>query len=555
MAGAGAKEKVGDVTERPEDDDSRSAEDGAEQEPASSEGAAGDQVPDPDRADPHDAGKPPLNPWGSSGSARRRIGFQPNDAPDDDRGASGSSGSGSAGPFGTDPQDPLAGLLGAMLGGAGGQLPPGFGQNLPPELLNIPGMPTDAASLQQMLSSVQQIMTSGGDGPVNWELATQVARQAAATDGDPSIGEAQHRRVAEALRTAELWLDRVCDLPATTARTQAWSRAEWIENTLPVWKQVVEPVANSVGDAMAAALTQQAPEELQGMLGGAMPMMRKLGGTFFGAQLGQALGALSREVVGGGDIGLPLLPAGRTALVPANMTELGGGLGLPDDEVRLYLALREAAHARLFSGVPWLRAHLLSAVEEYARGIVIDTGRIEAAVRELDPSDAESLQQALSSDLFEPERTPAQQAALDRLETALALVEGWVDVVVDAAARPALPHADALQETIRRRRATGGPAEHTFASLVGLELRPRRLREAAAVWAALTTARGIERRDALWAHPDIVPGEEAFADPAGYAQPDTGRDDMDHELAKLLDGETGKDSGPDAGPDAGPGSS
>jgi putative hydrolase len=426
-----------------------------------------------------------------------------------------------------------------MLGGQpGGGRPPGFPAGFPAELMNIPGMPTDPASLQAMLSSVQQLMSSGGDGPVNWELATQVARQTAAEGGDPTIGEAQRRRVAEALRTADLWLDRVTDLPAATARTQAWSRAEWIENTLPVWKQVVEPVATSVGEAMAAALTQQAPGELQAMLGGAMPMMRKMGGTFFGAQLGQALGALSREVVSGGDIGLPLLPVGRTALLPENMAALGGGLGLPDDEVRLYLALREAAHARLFAGVPWLRAHLLAAVEEYARGIVIDTGRIEEAVRELDPTDPEALQEALASDLFEPERTPAQQAALDRLETALALVEGWVDVVVDAAASPSLPHADALQETIRRRRAVGGPAEHTFASLVGLELRPRRLREAAAVWSELTRARGTSGRDALWEHPDITPGESAFADPAGFANPASTGDTMDAEIARLIEGET-----------------
>jgi putative hydrolase len=114
-----------------------------------------------------------------------------------------------------------------------------------------------------------------------------------------------------------------------------------------------------------------------------------------------------------------------------------------------------------------------------------------------------------------------------------------VDVVVDAAARHSLPHAAALQETIRRRRATGGPAEHTFASLVGLELRPRRLREAAAVWSALTEARGVAGRDALWAHPDIAPGEAAFADPQGFAQTETTTDAVDDELARLLDGDTG----------------
>lgn len=446
-----------------------------------------------------------------------------------------------------DPDDPLSGLFAAMLGSGSGMpdlsalpgLPPELLANLPPGLLNMPGMPQDPRALQQMLDSVQQLLTTGGDGPVNWDLATQVARQGAGEGGDPSVGEADERRVAEALRTADLWLDRVCELPAATARTEAWSRAEWIENTLPVWRVVVEPVANSVGEAMAKALTEQAPEEVRAVLGSALPMMRRMGGTFFGAQLGQALGGLSREVVGGGDIGLPLLPSGRVALVPVNLAQFGTGLGIEPDEIRLYLALREAAHARLVAGVPWLRTHLLTAVEEYARGIVIDTDRIEAAVREIDPNDPESLQQALASDLFEPERTPQQQAALARLETSLALVEGWVDEIVDQAARHSLPHAAALRETVRRRRAVGGPAEHTFASLVGLELRPRRLREAAAVWHELTEVRGAAGRDALWQHPDIAPGEAAFADPAGFARADQATDDVDAELARLLDDDSG----------------
>lgn len=445
------------------------------------------------------------------------------------------SGTPSEPPDPIDPADPLGGLLSAMLGGSGGQLPPDFAANLPPGWANLPGLPTDPQALQQMLSSVQQMLAHSGDGPVNWDVATATARQAAAEGGDPTVGDAAHRQVAEALRTADLWLDRVCDLPAATARTEAWSRAEWIENTLPVWKVVVEPIADSVGEAMGTAISSQAPEQLQSVLGDALPMVRRMGGAFFGAQLGQALGALSREVIGGGDIGLPLLAAGRAALLPGNLTAFGAGLGLPEDEVRLYLALREAAHARLVAGVPWLRAHLLAAVEEYARGITIDGSAIESAVRELDPSDPESLQNALASDLFEPERTPAQQAALDRLETALALVEGWIDEVVTQAASTALPNTAAMGEAMRRRRATGGPAERTFASLVGLELRPRRLREAAAVWAELTRARGSSGRDALWEHPDIAPGDAAFADPVGFATERPAADELDAELAELLD--------------------
>ena len=245
-------------------------------------------------------------------------------------------------------------------------------------------------------------------------------------------------------------------------------------------------------------------------------MLDSVGGLMFGAQVGQALGALAREVLSATDIGLPLGPAGTGALVMTNVATFGTGLEVPPDEVRLHAALREAAHHRLYSHVPWLRGHVLAAVEAYASGIAVDSEAISRAMTEIDPSDPESLQRALGEGLFTPQTTPAQQSALDRLETALALVEGWVADVVDQASGN-LPSAAALAETVRRRRATGGPAEQTFATLVGLELRPRRLREAAALWAAVREARGVDARDAVWSHPDLLPSATDLDDPSGFA--------------------------------------
>jgi len=106
--------------------------------------------------------------------------------------------------------------------------------------------------------------------------------------------------------------------------------------------------------------------------------------------------------------------------------------------------------------------------------------------------------------------------------------------VVSAVARERLTHADALAEAIRRRRATGGPAERTFATLVGLELRPRRLREAAAIWQGLTEARGIDGRDALWAHPDLLPVADDLENPDTFVH---GQPELD-----ISDLETGGDS-------------
>src|SRR6476469_4149588 len=384
------------------------------------------------------------------------MGFGPNDPDEpDDTGGSDRPGG----------DDPMAEMFGQLLG-------PGGADELAKALGAAGVGPVDPSQLTASIGQVQRMLSTPGDGgPVNWTLATDMARQAVSQAGDSSVGAAEARAVADAVRLADVWLEERTTLPAATTRALAWSRAEWVEGTLPVWKRLVEPVAASVSKAMTLAMTEQlrsqVPPEMAAMMGSAEQMLHQVGGSVFGLQLGQAMGALATEVVSGTEVGLPLVADGTVVLLPANVAAFGEGLDVPADEVRLYLALREAARARLFAHVPWLGPYLLGAVEAYSRGIVIDTGRIEEAVRGADPSDPASIQQALSEGLFEPENTPAQTAALQRLETALALVEGWVEVVVTAAAGQ-LPHAEGLRETVRRRRASGGPAEHTFAALVGL---------------------------------------------------------------------------------------
>jgi putative hydrolase len=292
-----------------------------------------------------------------------------------------------------------------------------------------------------------------------------------------------------------------------------------------------------------AQLGEDVPEEMRQALGafgggagglaGLGAMLRQIGGAMIGSQTGTAVGELAREVVGSSDIGLPLGPEGVAALLPAGVAQFGQGLSVDAGEVRLFLALREAAHQRLFAHVPWLRGHLLGAVEQYASGITVDMTRLQEAIPDVDITNPEALRDALAGEgLFRPEDTPAQKAALVRLETALALVEGWVATVVSAVARDRLTHADALAEAVRRRRATGGPAERTFATLVGLELRPRRLREAAAIWQGLTSARGVDGRDALWSHPDLLPAADDLENPETFVH---GQPELD--LSDLEDGD------------------
>ncbi len=412
----------------------------------------------------------------------------------------------------------------------------------------------DPAMLQMVGSQMREMFASPSDGPVSQATATEVARKTAAAAGDPSVSSTQSKAVADALSVARLWLDGVTSFPAHDLTGSAWSRAEWIEATMPLWVELVAPVAEGVSGAVGAAMTSQL-ERLgdlplpDGVLPAGVdpaaamaPMMDKMSSAMFSLQLGQAVGALAGEVVSGTEVALPLVPAPQVAMIPANVDAFAEGLDVPTDEVRLYLALRESARTRLFGAVPWLAAGVMAAVRDYAGDITIDTEAIEASLAGADLSDPASLQNALADNLFTPDQSPAQRAALRRLETLLALVEGWVDVVTERATAGKLPHADALGEAVRRRRATGGPAEKTFASLVGLELRPRRLRDAANLFKALEDRLGPDGRDAAWRHPDLAPSGADLDDVLGYVERSAAGDtpdDMDAALDALLRGEDG----------------
>ena len=443
---------------------------------------------------------------------------------------------GQANPFKGTPFEQLFNAFGGALGGAPG-MPGGAGGPMA-----AGGVPDLAALMSQM-----QAMMAPHEGSVNWNLARDVARRTVAQEPDPSSTDRQRAEVADALRLADHWLDSATELPSGVRVAAAWSRAEWVEETIQVWQRLVEPVAEHVVAAMGNAL----PEETRAMAGPLIGILGQAGGAMFGAQVGQALGGLAGEVLSSSDIGLPLGPDGTAALLPENVTVFADGLDVLADDVLLYLALREAAHQRLFAHVPWLRGHLVAAVEDYGRGTTIDVSKIETSMRDIDPTNPAAIQEALEGGLFEPERTPAQQAALTRLETTLALVEGWVDEVVGQSTETRMPDAGKMQEAVRRRRAAGGPAESAFAALVGLELRPRRLRDASALWGSLRSRKGQAARDAVWSHPDLLPTSADLDDPLGFQEGSVPASDalteaeFDAALADLLD----NDPGPDAPPE------
>ncbi|MEO8528494.1 MAG: zinc-dependent metalloprotease [Pseudolysinimonas sp.] len=412
----------------------------------------------------------------------------------------------------------------------------------PAKLAAAAGLPDDPEMVQRLIGQLQQALQNSGDG-INWSLATEQARALASRSAVPST-PAERSALEQALHVAALWLDEATAISSLTVEPVLLTRAGWAEATLPVWIQLAEPVANSIANALTEVLEEHAPEELGAMMGGAGKLMRNIGGTLFAMQLGQVVGQLASEAVSGGDVGIPLLDGEnrQAALVPQNVDAFGAGLDIPADEIRLYLAVRELAHARLFRHAKWLRLHLLTQITDFARGVHIDSDRLQELAADFDPQNPDQLRDAVTSGALIPPKTDDQLAALGRLETMLALIEGWVDVVT-AAATTRLPRSVAIAESVRRRRAAGGPAESAFSTLVGLELRPRRLREAAAMWQAVTDAVGADARDNLWSHPDLVPGDSDIDSPtalitrlsSGTPEPD----EVDRALEELLGDESG----------------
>ncbi|KDA06589.1 hypothetical protein DC31_09405 [Microbacterium sp. CH12i] len=400
-----------------------------------------------------------------------------------------------------------------------------------------------------MAGLMQQLQGAFGGDP--WENTLRQALHIANREGQ-SITDSSRSALTDAFTLANLWLGEATTISELAEAPQAMTRGEWVEKTLPVWKEIAGPVSTSIADALTSALDTQVPDDMREAIQGAGKLMRGLGSSVFAAQFGQVLGNLALEVVSGGDVGIPVLPAGTAAVIPQNITAFGEGLEIPEDQIALYLATRELAYARLYRHAKWLHLHVMSQITDFARGVTVDVEALEDVASRLDPSNPEELRAAIEGGALLPAQTEAQREALARLENIIAIVDGWVDVVT-AEATSRLPEGVRLAEAARRRRAVGGPAEDALGALVGLKLRPRRMREAAAMWQKVTDAVGITARDSLWDYPDLQPTAEDIDDPTALIERLQARargeapaaDEFDEALARLLDGDDFSDDDKD----------
>ena len=68
--------------------------------------------------------------------------------------------------------------------------------------------------------------------------------------------DAAARRRRRRSGLADLWLDEVTSFPTGMRSAQAWSSSEWVEETLPVWSTLCDPIAEKAVEAMGGVLAE-----------------------------------------------------------------------------------------------------------------------------------------------------------------------------------------------------------------------------------------------------------------------------------------------------------
>ena len=430
--------------------------------------------------------------------------------------------------------------------------PEGFDFEQLKRMMEQLGLNTDELNLDELMKQMQRLQTSGGirfgftpadqDPEAAWRTTITAARHLASELGpDPSLSPGERLAIVDAERLAQSWLDPVTQFTSSGTPLVTQRREEWIEATSEGWRRLVEPIIDGLADALQRGTAVPENPQFADFSSMLAPMMRTSASLIYRDRLSKVLASVAGSTLTGSEVGISLTKGAAVTVLPANVAEFTRDLDLPDGDVMLYLLLREAARQRLFQGVSWLSPQLEALLAHYAREIRIDfealSSQLEIGDDEVSLEEIVAVGEKVRGSFFKPASTELQLEILGRLEVLLALIEGWVDHVTNRAASSWMTNATQLDEVVRRRRASADPTREVFRDLLGLELRPRLIRDAENLWAAMEHRHGALERDGVWQHPDMLPTARHLEDPLSYVHPahrDEDDGEFDAELRKLL---------------------
>jgi putative hydrolase len=314
-----------------------------------------------------------------------------------------------------------------------------------------------------------------GSGPVNWEIAKQVAVWIATEGATESNVEPVRRiRFEELSRVADLHVAETTGLSTSATGRSVTAvpvgRSQWVLATLDAYRPLLERLATalSAGDQSMPDDPDAAADPTMALLGNLGQLM---GPVMLGMQSGFTVGHLARGAFGQYGLPIPRPPSDELLVVPDTIDAFASAWSLPEDDVALWVELSEITHHAVFAR-PHVRARLDDLLGAYVGGFRPDPSALEGKLDAVDLGNPAALQDVLGDPevLLGAMQTPEQQETLARLEALVAAIEGYVDHVVDTVGRRLISSFGPLTEALRRQRVERGDGDKFVERLFGLEL-------------------------------------------------------------------------------------
>lgn len=350
---------------------------------------------------------------------------------------------------------------------------------------------------------------------VDWDLAARTAGRLARPGPVLSLTEAadvvaELRTVAvDALAHVSAYTGLVKDPELRTANVVV-DRTEWAAQNVAGMQTILGPVVARIADRRAAKGGRALDAGLTGGLATAV------GRRVTAVELGSILAFLSSKVLGQYEVFLPPQDGdGRLSLVAPNIVEVERKLSVDASDFRMWVALHEQTHHLQFTGVPWLRGHLLGLVDRLAAGADLDLpqllARLKGAVGELwGAGDRPGGVLALI-------QTPEQRAAAAQAQALMTVLEGHADFVMDAVGPQVVPSVETIRSRFEeRRRRSGSPVELVLRRVLGLDAKLAQYRIGGAFFRAVHAEGGAEAVAAVWTGPDALPTAAELTEPADW---------------------------------------
>lgn len=378
-----------------------------------------------------------------------------------------------------------------------------------------PGDPGDIYSQIPLFREIQRVLMSSA-GPVNWELARQVAVAGAVAEGDdPAPTEKDRVELEDAVRVAELQVAELTGLssPGDVVRIEAVRRSRWVEGSIAALKGLIEPSAAKVQEAFGNLLPEGSAEEGDHQNPLMMTSIGQMAPLLLGAQVGTVIGYLSQNVLGQSDIPVPPEDHGSLSFVVSNIHGFERDWGLPPLEFRLWVALHEVAH-RFSYARPWTREHLVGALDDFTSTLNPDLSGLRDKMEGMDVSDPSAMQDILGGgeSLFGAVLDDEQRLKLARIQAFVASAEGYGDHVTHSLGRKLLGSYGQISEASLRRRETedGDPV---FERLLGIEMKREHLQLGREFCDHVAAEAGEGLLARMWDSPEALPSMPELSEP------------------------------------------